>query len=55
MPFDEKKSVNRNGKVYYWNKEKKKIIEANLKEIEIQNCPTDVLSDLLSLIEGEKT
>ena len=54
MPFDEKKSENRNGKIYYWSKKKKKIIEANLKELDIKNCPADILCDLLSLIDGDK-
>ena len=49
MPFDEKKIVNRNGKKYYWNKENKKVIEATIKEIEVKNCPADVIIDLLSL------
>ena len=53
MPYDEKKSINRNGKIYYWNNEKKKVIEASINEYDIQNCPVDVISDLLSLIEPE--
>ena len=54
MPFEKNKSVNRNGKIYYFNKEKKKIIEASLKEYEITDCPNDVMCDLLSLIDEEK-
>jgi len=52
MPFDKTKSINRNGKIYYWNNEKKKVVEASLKEYEVHDCPNDVICDLLSLIEG---
>ena len=54
MPFDKNKSITKNGKIYYWNNEKKKVIEASLKEYDVNKCPDDILSALLSLIEVDK-
>jgi len=47
--YDEKKSVNINGKIFYWNKKKGKVIEASHKEYDIDNCPKEALIALLSL------
>ena len=53
MPFDEKKSININGKIFYWNKKKGKVIEENLKEYDIDNCPKEALIALLSLNDAK--
>lgn len=54
MPYDPKKTVNINGKIFYWNKKKCKIIEANLKEYDIDSCPKEALIALLSLNDNEQ-
>jgi hypothetical protein len=53
MPFEKQKNIKKNGKFYYWNSETKMINEISIKELEIKNCPQDVLCDLLSLLDDQ--
>ena len=53
MPFDMKKKIVRNGKFYCWNKETGKVNEICIREIDIKNCPAEVISDLLSLLDDQ--
>jgi hypothetical protein len=50
MPYE--KCVEYKGKIYCWNPETKKINKIAVEDVDIEKCPLEVLSGLMTILGG---